>query len=467
MTYRKQEQVKEGKRDEKKERKPGHDSIALSLLSFSIPLILSGILQQLYNWVDAFVVGNVNGELALAAVGSTSSIINFYLLVLTGFNLGLAILFAQKFGSGKTRDLSEILSTFSILLGLVFFLLAAVGIALTPQLLRMMNTTPDTFEMAEDYLRIIFLGIPFLAVYNVYSAALRGLGDSRAPFFSILLSSAVNVILDIWLVAVLNWSVAGAAVATVASQIAMTLFLVIYSIVKHPMLHFGFRKRLISPTALREGIRLGFPPMIQSSVNAFGNLILQNFMNGFGSQTVAAITTAYRVDTIVILPMTNLGSGISTLVAQSCGAGDEKRARKTFLVGTGMMAAVSLLLTCLVIPMGGFLISIFGASAEVVEIGRNFFRGLAVFYIVLGLATAVRSFLEGTGDVLYSSIAGILSLIVRIIASYAFAHVFGNMIIAYAEAFSWGVLLLLYLARLAVKWKMPHAAVSDQEKLSA
>ena len=455
MTYRKQEQVKVGKRNEKKGRKPGHDSIALSLISFSIPLILSGILQQLYNWVDAFVVGNVDGELALAAVGSTGSIINFYLLALTGFTLGLAILFAQ---------MSGILSTFSVLLGAVFLLLAAVGVILTPQMLRLMNTTPDTFELAADYLRIIFLGVPFLAIYNVYSAALRGLGDSRAPFLSILLSSAVNVILDIWLVAVLDWNVSGAAIATVVSQIAMTVFLVIYAVLKYPLLRFGFGKNLIRKTALREGVRLGFPPMIQSSVNAFGNLILQNFMNGFGSQTVAAITTAYRVDTIVILPMTNLGSGISTLVAQSCGAGDEKRARKTFLVGTGMMVVVSLLLTCMVIPMGGPLISLFGASAQVVEIGRNFFRGLAVFYVVLGLSTAARSFLEGTGDVLYSSFAGILSLIVRIIASYAFAHVFGNMIIAYAEAFAWGILLLLYLARLAVKWKIPHT-VSEQENL--
>ena len=134
--------------------------------------------------MDAFVVGNVDGELALAAVGSTGSIINFYLLALTGFTLGLAILFAQKFGSGRTEEMSGILSTFSVLLGAVFLLLAAVGVILTPQMLRLMNTTPDTFELAADYLRIIFLGVPFLAIYNVYSAALRGLGDSRAPFLS-------------------------------------------------------------------------------------------------------------------------------------------------------------------------------------------------------------------------------------------------------------------------------------------
>ena len=269
MMYRKQEQVKVGKRNEKKGRKPGHDSIALSLISFSIPLILSGILQQLYNWVDAFVVGNVDGELALAAVGSTGSIINFYLLALTGFTLGLAILFAQKFGSGRTEEMSGILSTFSVLLGAVFLLLAAVGVILTPQMLRLMNTTPDTFELAADYLRIIFLGVPFLAVYNVYSAALRGLGDSRAPFLSILLSSAVNVILDIWLVAVLDWNVSGAAIATVVSQIAMTVFLVIYAVLKYPLLRIGFGKNLIRKTSLREGVRLGFTPKIQSSENAF------------------------------------------------------------------------------------------------------------------------------------------------------------------------------------------------------
>ena len=126
-------------------------SISVKLLKFSMPLILSGILQQLYNWADAFVVGNVNGELALAAVGSTSSVINFYVLAITGFTLGLSILFAQKFGSGNTEDYPRILSTFSCILGAVFLVLSAAGICLTPQLLNLMNTTQDTLELAEDY----------------------------------------------------------------------------------------------------------------------------------------------------------------------------------------------------------------------------------------------------------------------------------------------------------------------------
>ena len=176
-------------------------NIVLALAKFSLPLILSGILQQLYNWADAFVVGNVNGELALAAVGATSTAINFYLTAITGFTLGLSILFAQKYGSQKTHELSSILAAFSLLLGGIFLVLSLAGFFLTPVILRLLNTTPDTIAMAEDYLKIIFAGVPFMAVYNVYAAALRGIGNSRAPFFAVLVSSLVNVGLDLLLVA--------------------------------------------------------------------------------------------------------------------------------------------------------------------------------------------------------------------------------------------------------------------------
>ena len=420
----------------------------LTLIHFSLPLILSGILQQLYNWADAFIVGNVEGELALAAVGSTTTLINFYVNAITGFTLGLSILFAQKYGNGEHGSLSRILSSFSVFLGGIFLLLAGVGIGLTAPLLKLLHTTPDTIGLAEEYLRIIFAGIPFLAVYNVYSAALRGIGDSRAPFYSVLLSSLVNVVLDILFVACFRWNVAGAAIATVFSQAAMTLFLIAYSVRKYPLLRFSLRGRLFHREALTDGIHFGFPPMLQSSVSSAGSLILQNFMNGFGSQTVAAVTTAYRVDSVVMLPIINLGSGISTLTAQQYGAGNQKEARRIFSAGLFVMSVTALLLTALVIPSGGHLISLFGAGAEAVSIGERFFRRIAAFYLVYGLSMAVRGYLEGQGDVAYSSFAGIAALAVRIAASYAFVSLFGNMIIALAEGFSWAVLLLLYITRL-------------------
>ena len=203
------------------------DKIAYTLIRFSLPLILSGVLQQLYNWADAFIVGNVEGEIALAAIGATGTVINFYLMAITGFTLGLTILFAHKFGSGDTDSIPKILSTFSILLGAAFLLLSGLGIWLASPLLHLLHTTQDTVHLATEYLQIIFVGVPFLAVYNVYSAALRGIGDSRAPFLSILFSSAVNVALDILLVALLHWGVRGAAAATVVSQARNTRTFVI------------------------------------------------------------------------------------------------------------------------------------------------------------------------------------------------------------------------------------------------
>ena len=230
------------------------ESIAYILIKFSLPLILSGVLQQLYNWADAFIVGNVVGELALAAVGATTTVINFYLMAVTGFTLGLSILFAQKYGSGETEHIPEILSTFSIVFGGVFIILSALGIAAAFPLLGLLHTTRDTVLLAGSYLKIIFAGIPFLAVYNVYAAALRGIGDSRAPFLAILFSSAINVGLDILFVAFLHWGVEGAAAASVLSQAAMAAFLIIYAVKKYPLLRYRLGKRVICRRALRQGV---------------------------------------------------------------------------------------------------------------------------------------------------------------------------------------------------------------------
>lgn len=424
------------------------------LIKFCIPLILSGILQQLYNWVDAFIVGNVAGENALAAIGSTSTIINLFLTAITGFTLGLSILFAQKFGGGRKDHISKTLSVFSVVLGGIFLFLSVVGISGAYPLLRVMNTTQETIQMAKTYLQIILIGMPLLAIYNIYASALRGIGNSRAPFGSVLCSSVVNVLLDIILVGIWRWGVAGAAAATVISQTVMTVFIIRYSVKKYPYLRFTITKWSLDSMVLKEGLHLGMPPMIQSCISSLGGLILQNFMNGFGTQTVAAITTAYRVDTIILLPIINLGSGISTMVAQNFGAGKRKQITKIVYAGTAMMICVSLLLTWLVLETGGYLISMFGVSPASTKIGTDFFQRIAAFYVVYGIAMSIRGYIEGVGEVFYSSIAGIIALISRIVFSYAFSGIFQNMVIAYAEAGSWGVLFFLYLFRVLWKNKM-------------
>ncbi|MBP1554410.1 MAG: polysaccharide biosynthesis C-terminal domain-containing protein, partial [Oscillospiraceae bacterium] len=213
-----------------------NENIALTLVKFCTPLILTGILQQIYNWADAFIVGNVIGEKALAAVGAVSSVSNFYIMAITGFTTGIAILIAQKFGSGETEQVSRILSTFVIVLGAAVTIISVVAFFAAKPLLTVMDTPSDIFDWSKTYLQIITIGVPFLAMYNLYAATLRSVGDSRAPFFAVLVSSVVNVILDIIFVALFNWGVAGAAFATIIAQAAMTAFIIIYGIRKHEII---------------------------------------------------------------------------------------------------------------------------------------------------------------------------------------------------------------------------------------
>lgn len=421
-------------------------SIVKTLVLFSLPLILSGLLQQLYNWADAFIVGNVEGEIPLAAIGATASVSNLLVMLITGFTVGTTILTARLYGSGETEKIRDVLSSFTLVLGGLFLAASLLGAVLTKPIMELLRTPQDIMADACSYLRIVFTGIPFIAVYNVYAAVLRGMGDSRTPFLAIVVSALTNVLLDILLVAVWHYGAAGAAVATVVSQALMAIFVVAYSARRNPHLRFRPGKAAVSREMVTQGLRLSIPTATQSSLHSVGNLILQNFMNGFGTATVAAITTAYRIDSIIMLPMNNLAAGVSTFTAQNVGADNPRRARRGLLVGTVLIAVVSVVLTLVVIPTGGTLIALFGMLDEVVGIGENFFRIIALFYLPFGIAIAIKGYLEGVGDVIFSGVASVLSLLIRIVLSYAFADI-GSGIIAYAEAFSWLALLLMCAGR--------------------
>ena len=356
------------------------------LTVFSVPLILSGLLQQLFNWVDALIVGNILGETVLAGVGSTTSLYNLFIMILTGLTSGLSVLFAQQHGEGKPEENAKLLATYAVLLTGIFTIISAAGIVFLGPILTRMDTPPDLYETARAYLGVVLMGIPFLALYNTYAACLRGRGNSAVPFAAVLICSVANGILDWIFIAYCGFGVRGAASATVLSQIAMTVFLVLYTVKACPDLRFSLFRRNKNGTTLRRGASYALPPAIQSSVTAVGNLFLQRFMNSFGEQTVAAITTAYRIDSVLLLPIFNFSTGISTLVAQETGARNPEEARRIFRLGTVMMAGISLGLTALILLTGRFLLSMFGLTMESVSIGADFFRSIATFYVVFGIS---------------------------------------------------------------------------------
>ena len=427
-------------------------NLAGILIRFSIPLVLSGILQQMYAWADAFIVGNLVGEDALAAVGATMALTNLFVLVITGLTLGVSILAAQLYGQGEERRLRPLLSTFTVVLGAAFLAAGLLGSLTAGPVLELMSTTEDTIEMSRQYLEIVLLGLPVVAVYNVYAAVLRGMGESKAPLYAVLVASLVNVGVDLLLVGPANMGVRGAALATVASQVMMALFLVAWTVRGKPQLRFRPGRDCVDRGSLRRGLALGLPVAVQSSVNSLGSVVLQNFMNSFdSSRLVAAITTAYRVDTVILLPVTNLSSGISTVAAQNMGAGRPDRARRGLGVGAAIMLVMCVGMAALVALAGERLIAMFGLTAETAAMGGEFFRTLALFYPVYGLAMALRGFLEGAGDVLWSSASAIAALLLRILLSYGLADWVGSPIIAYAEMASWAVMLLLFALRFLLR----------------
>jgi len=426
-------------------------STARELVGFSLPLILSGILQQLYSWADAFIVGHVEGELPLAAIGATSAISFFLTNTILGLTLGLSILGAQHFGRRDQAAVRRILGCFLPLMVGLYAVLAGVALVFAAPILQLMATPADIFDLSFAYLQIIFASVPFLACYNLYAAMLRAVGNTKAAFYAVLLSSALNVALDVLFVALFGWGVAGAAWATVISQAAMTVFIVLYTRRCYAWLCHVRGEKRFDRAVFVQGLRFSIPPAIQNSITSLGNLVLQNFMNSFGSITVLAITTAYRVDSMMLLPIFNLGAAISSMAARAKGASDSRKIRSCFLTGMALMVGVTAVLTVVMFLFGAQFVGIFGVTGEALAIGRQFFRDLSVFYLIFAVGIVLRSVLEGVGDITWCSLIGVGMLGARILFSYALRPFLSGRTIAIAEGLAW---ILTFVVLVWRTWRM-------------
>lgn len=424
-------------------------STAREMIAFSLPLILSGVLQQLYSWADAFIVGHAEGELPLAAVGATGAITSFLINTIIGLTLGLSILAAQRYGGGDRPAVGRILRCFLPLLVCAYAVLSALAACFAAPILRVMGTPEDIFHWSHSYLRIIFAGVPFLACYNLFAAMLRAVGDTKAAFYAVLLSSVLNVALDVLFIVGFGWGVGGAAAATVISQAAMTVFMALYAGRRYPWMLEKADGPWFDRGVFAQGMRFSVPPAIQNSVTSVGNLVLQNFMNSFGSVTVLAITTAYRVDSMMLLPIINLGAAISSMTARAKGAGDEGKIRRCFSTGLCMMVTVAAALSVVMFLLGATFVGIFGVTGEALSIGAQFFRDLSIFYTLFGAGIVLRSVLEGVGDITCASIIGMGMLGARIAFSYLMRPYFGGRAIAFAEGAAWTLMLLVLIWRMA------------------
>ncbi len=412
-------------------------NIAKSLIKFAIPLILASALQQLYVWVDALIVGNLLGEVYLSGVGATSAIDLVIVSLISGFVIGGTIVIAKLYGERKYGEFRTITTSFYLFMVGLFVIVGVVGYFIAEPLLKLLKTPSDIIQISTEYIQIIFLGAPLVAGYNVLTGALRGVGDSKIAMFVLLVSVALNGCLNPLFILVFNWGIKGVAGATVVSQGVSMLLVLVYIEVKHKDMGIRFKRQFIKLKPLISVIRKGLPLAVQMSVVAVGSVVLQGVMNTFGYDVVTGITTAYKVDFMILLIVVNTADSISVFVSQNLGAGNLKRANRGALVGCGIVVGSAVITTVIIVVLGATFLRWFGVSESIVEIGATFLVLNGSFYFVYGLYESGIAYLQGQGKVVMASVIALSSMAFRIVMSYALMDVVGWKIISYAEISCW------------------------------
>ena len=317
-------------------------SIVRHLIMFTIPLLFGNLFQQLYNTVDSLVVGNFVGSEALAAVGSTTSIVNMLVLFFNGVSIGAGVVISRYFGSHNDEKLHLAVETTIAVTFICGVILTGIGIYIAPFMLELMDTPDDVLPLSSEYLQIYFGGISGLLVYNMGSGILRSVGDTRRPLLFLGFSSIMNIILDLWFVISFHMGVAGVAWATIISQFASAALVLLVLTKSTENYRLVWKDLRIEKKILKQILMIGLPSGLQQSITAFSNAYVQSYINYFGSSCMAGWSCYTKIDQFVMLPMQSIGQAATTFVGQNLGARDVKRARKGTNVALGLSTIISL-----------------------------------------------------------------------------------------------------------------------------
>jgi len=427
------------------------------ILLFTLPIMAGNLLQQLYNAVDGVIVGNFVGSNALAAVGTTIPLVVLLLALAMGLGMGGGVIVAQLFGAAEHDKLRRAASTILIFLTGLSLLATGAGLLLAPAFLRhLMQVPEEIFEMSLLYIRIYCLGLVFQFLYNAVAAMLRGLGNSRAILFFLLIASIVNIPLSLLFVAGFHWSVGGAAVATVISQAISAVISLIYMFRRFPEFRPKSGEGLFDLKLCKLILKFGGPAVLQQSTVAIGFLFMQRLINSFGPVTMQAVAAAGRIDQFLAIPIFAFQMGLTTFIGQNIGAGRIDRVRRGLWAAQGMSFAMAAVLSIAVYLFAPAAVSIFGVEALALGQGVAYLRYIALFIVLFSVYKGLCGFLQGTGDVLAPSISVTIALTTRIVVAYLLVHfdILGYTAIWAAVPMGWGVGLTLVLIRyLSGAWK--------------
>lgn len=409
------------------------------IVKFALPLALGYLFQQLYTTVDSIVVGNFVGKEALAAVGTTSPIINTLIGFFSGLATGGSVIIARNYGAGNAQKVEKAVHT-AVTLILIFSVFATVlGVFMVPYMLNLMSTPADVYGEAKEYLQIYFAGVASLMIYNMGSAILRAVGDSVRPLYYLICSSVVNVVFDILFVKYMNMGVGGAAYATIISQI-ISAILVMTSLTKSKgMYRLCWNKLGIDFTVLKEIIYIGMPSALQQSITSFSNVFVQSYINAFGSSVMAGWSSYIKIDQFVVIPANSISMSITTFTGQNLGAFRADRANKGTKISVGIAAATTAVIVAVLVVLAPYAIMLFNKEPEVVECGTFLLRLMTPFYIVWSVNMILSGSLCGAGDTRMATLIKLFSFVVfRQIYLFVVSKLFPNMLFAVAIGYPIG-----------------------------
>ena len=414
-------------------------NITRALIKFSIPMILGNLLQQLYNVADTFIVGHYIGTDALAAVGSSFTIMTFLTSIILGLCMGSGILFSMFYGAKQLDKMKTSFFVSFVGIGIFSIGLEIVCLLAIDLILNFMNIPRDIFTDTHQYLFIIFLGLVFTFIYNYFSSLLRALGNSKIPLIFLALASIINIGLDIYLVAEVAMGVAGAAVATLIAQAFSAIGIMLYVFLSQKELlpqrkHWHFEREIFEKIKAYSLLTC-----IQQSVMNFGILMIQGLVNSFGLVTMSAFAAAVKIDSFAYMPVQDFGNAFSTYIAQNKGAGLEERIHKGFKVAVVMASIFCIFISALVFIFADKLMLIFieSSKSEIIYQGAQYLRIEGACYLGIGCLFLLYGYYRGVGKPGISVVLTVISLGTRVVLAYLSAPLFGTLAIWWAIPIGW------------------------------
>ncbi|MBU5438888.1 MATE family efflux transporter [Tissierella sp. MSJ-40] len=396
-----------------------------TILKFTFPMLIGNLFQQLYNIVDSVVVGRFIGKDALAAVGSSFMLMNFFSFVIIGLCMGASVVYSYYFGEKNYSNLRRTIFFSFLSIGVFTVLLSIVLVLNTERMLLLINTPKSIFKDSQIYLQVIFAGLIFVYLYNVCSALLRSIGDSKTPLYFLILAATINIVLDLVFVIVYKMGVFGVALATIIAQAVSSILCLIYAFVKIPFIRLTREDMIFDREIAFTVGKFSFLTSIQQSIMTFGMVCVQGIVNTFGPDTIAAFTAAGKIDSIAYLPVQDFGNAFSTYVAQNKGAKKKDRILEGVKSASRTIIIFCIILSVLIFINSNNLMRIFVNADEinVIKLGVEYLSIISIFYILIGFLFMFYGFFRGIGELNVSLILTIISLGTRVLMAYILSSI--------------------------------------------